>query len=220
VAPHVGAGLKAAALCSRATDEQQGPDVPGVLTLDRKGRVLSYTPAAERLLSEIENLSPAWQRNGVPIPVRMVVGALKLALNPGSDRDLDLVPKVRLRARSGRWMTLHASLTEPASERPSETVVVIAASKPEEVAWLNVASYDLTPREEEIVELVARGRSTRQISEALFISEHTVQNHLRSVFEKTEVHSRRELVQRLFFENLLPDMLGEQRLTDATRRGD
>jgi DNA-binding NarL/FixJ family response regulator len=38
-----------------------------------------------------------------------------------------------------------------------------------------------------IVKLVARGRSTRQLSAALFISEHTVQNHLRSVFEKVGV---------------------------------
>jgi DNA-binding CsgD family transcriptional regulator len=209
VAPHVGAGLKAAALRSRATDEQQAPDIPGVLTLDRKGGVLTYTPAAERLLSEIENLRPAWQRNAVPIPVRMVADALRRALSPGSDRDLDLVPKMRLRARSGRWLTLHASLTEPAPERPSETVVVIAASKPEEVAWLDVASYGLTPREEEIVKLVARGRSTRQISVALFISEHTVQNHLRSVFEKVGVRSRRELIQRLFLENMLSGGLGD-----------
>jgi DNA-binding CsgD family transcriptional regulator len=57
--------------------------------------------------------------------------------------------------------------------------------------------------------LVARGRSTRQISEALFISEHTVQNHLRSVFEKAGVRSRRELVQRLFIGHLLPDVLGD-----------
>jgi DNA-binding CsgD family transcriptional regulator len=139
----------------------------------------------------------------------MVVGALKRALNPRSNWDLDLVPKVHLRARSGRWLTLHASLSERTPERPSETVVVIALSKPEEVAWLNLASYGLTPREEEIVELVARGRSTKQISEALFISEHTVQNHLRSVFEKAEVRSRRELVQRLYFENLLPSVLGD-----------
>ena len=179
-----------------------------MLTLDRKGGVLTYT-SAERLLSEIENLRPAWQRNGVPIPVRMVADALKRALSPGSDRDLDLVPKMRLRARSGRWLTLHASLTEPAPERPSETVVVIAASKPEEVAWLDIASYGLTPREEEIVKLVARGRSTRQISVALFISEHTVQNHLRSVFEKVGIRSRRELIQSLFLENMLSGALGD-----------
>jgi DNA-binding CsgD family transcriptional regulator len=71
-----------------------------------------------------------------------------------------------------------------------------------------VASYDLTPREEEIVKHIARGRSTRHISGALFLSEHTVHNHLRSVFEKTGVHSRRELVQRLFSEDILPDTLG------------
>ena len=65
------------------------------------------------------------------------------------------------------------------------------------------------PREEEIVKLVARGRSTRQISVALFISEHTVQNHLRSVFEKVGVHSRRELIQSLFLENMLSGALGD-----------
>ncbi|MBA2534325.1 MAG: hypothetical protein H0V21_04900, partial [Rubrobacter sp.] len=105
IAPHVGAGLKAAALRSLATNGKRGPDVPGVLTLDRKGRVLSHTPAAERLLSEMEELSPAWTRGGVPIPVSMVAGALVRALEPASDGDLDLVPRVRVRGRSGRWLT-------------------------------------------------------------------------------------------------------------------
>ena len=41
-----------------------------------------------------------------------------------------------------------------------------------------------------------------------FISEHTVNNHLRSIFEKASVNSRREMVRRLFFENLLPGVLG------------
>lgn len=208
VAPHVGAGLKAAALRSRATDGRSGPSVPGVLTLDRAGGVISYTPAAEHLLSEVEDLRPGWDRDGVPVPVSMAAGALGRALDPASERDQDLVPRVRLRGRSGRWLTLHASLTEPTPGRPSETVVVISPSEPEEVARLNVASYGLTGREEEIVKLVARGLSTREISGALFISEHTVNNHLRSIFEKAGVNSRREMVQRLFFENLLPSVLG------------
>jgi DNA-binding CsgD family transcriptional regulator len=172
------------------------------------GSVLTYTPAAERLLSELEDLRPAWQSNCVPIPVTMAAGALQRAPNPASGRDLNLVPKVRLRGRSGRWLTLHASLTEPAPGRPSETVVVIAPSEPEEVAQLNVNSYGLTPREEEIVKLVARGRPTREISGTLFISEHTVHNHLRSIFEKAGVHSRRELVQRLLVRDLLPGAPG------------
>jgi DNA-binding CsgD family transcriptional regulator len=209
VAKHVGAGLKAAALRSGAGGGRPAPGVPGVLTLDHAGSVIFYTPAAESLLSEFEDLRPGWDRDGVPIPVSMAAGALGRALDPASDGDRDLVPRVRLRGRSGRWLTLHASLTEPTPGRPSETVVVISPSEPEEVARLNIASYGLTAREEDIVKLVARGRSTREISGVLFISEHTVNNHLRSIFEKAGVNSRREMVQRLFFEDLMPGVLGD-----------
>ena len=88
-------------------------------------------------------------------------------------------------------------------------MIVVEPAKPEEVAWLNVASYDLSAREEEIVRLLARGFSTRQISETLYISEYTVQRHLQNAFEKVGVRSRRELIQRLFFENLLPGMIAD-----------
>jgi DNA-binding CsgD family transcriptional regulator len=206
VAPHVGAGLKAAALRSRATSAHGDPDVPGVLNLDREGRVLSHTPAARRLL---EDLHPAWRENDPPVPVRMVAGALRRALSPESDLDLALVPRVRVRGRSGRWIALYGSLTESSSGRPGETVVVIEPAKPEEVAWLNAAAYGLSPREEAAVKLVARGLSTRQIAATLFISEYTVQRHLQNAFEKVGVKSRRELIKRLFFENLLPSMLGD-----------
>ena len=209
VAPHVGAGLKAAALRSRAAGGRPGPGVPGVIVLNRKGEVLSYTPAAERLLSEVEDLRPAWDREAVPIAIAMAAGALKRALDPVSDADQNLVPSVRIRGRSGRWLTLHASLTEPTPGRQSETVVVISPSEPEEVVQLNVVSYSLTDREAEIVRLVARGLSTKEISGALFISEHTVNNHLRSIFQKAGVNSRREMVQRLYFQDLMPGVLGD-----------
>ncbi len=79
-------------------------------------------------------------------------------------------------------------------------MIVVEPARPEEVAWLNVATYGLlSPQEEDVVKLVARGLSTNQISYALFTSEYTVQNHLWSVFEKVGVRIRRELVNRLFF---------------------
>ena len=209
IAPHIGAGLKAAALRSRATKEQDSPDVPGVLTLDRSGKIVSHTPSAEHWLWDLEDLDPLWRHENIPMTVRMVSGALRHALAPRSDNDHNLIPRVRVRGRSGRWLALYGSLTEPSGDRPGETVIVIGPAKPDEVAWLNVAAYGLSPREEEVVGLVARGFTSRQISNSLYISEHTVQRHLSNTFEKVGVRSRKTLLKRLFFENLLPGMIGD-----------
>lgn len=136
----------------------------------------------------------------------MVVLALRRALSPENDRNLNAVPRLRVRASSGRWLTLYGALTEPSGNYFSETVIVIEPSKPEEVAWMNVAAYGLTTREEEIVRLIVRGFSTKQISARLYIFEYTVQNHLRAVFEKVGVRSPRELLKKLFFEGLYPSL--------------
>ena len=57
-------------------------------------------------------------------------------------------------------------------------------------------AWALTPREQEILELLALGRSNREISEGLFISENTVKNHVRSILDKTQAKSRTEAVSR------------------------
>ncbi len=54
--------------------------------------------------------------------------------------------------------------------------------------------------------LVLRGRSTADISRSAGVSPHTVQDHLKSVFDKTGVRSRRDLVAPLFARHYLPDM--------------
>ena len=48
----------------------------------------------------------------------------------------------------------------------------------------------LTPREEEILKLLATGESNREIGKRLFISEQTVKNHVASIFRKLEVNDR------------------------------
>ncbi len=52
----------------------------------------------------------------------------------------------------------------------------------------------LSEREREIVELLARGLSKGRIAAALFLSPHTVNSHLRNVYEKLHVHSAAEVV--------------------------
>jgi DNA-binding NarL/FixJ family response regulator len=57
------------------------------------------------------------------------------------------------------------------------------------------AAYDtLTPREQEIMTLVAEGLSSNEISERLFISPKTVENHRANIMRKLDLHSTIELV--------------------------
>ncbi|MGH2614834.1 MAG: helix-turn-helix transcriptional regulator, partial [Thermomicrobiales bacterium] len=142
----------------------------------------------------------------LPVSVQVVLAALEQTVSPAYERDHDRVPRLRVRGRSGRWLTLDASLTEPMAGRPSERVVVIGPAQAEDIAWLTVAAYRLSAREEEVVRLVVRGLSTKQISTQLFIAEHTVQRHLSNIFEKVGVRSRRDLVKRLFVDQVLPSL--------------
>jgi DNA-binding NarL/FixJ family response regulator len=50
--------------------------------------------------------------------------------------------------------------------------------------------HTLTPREEEVLRLVATGANNREISQRLFISELTVKMHLASIFRKLQVNDR------------------------------
>jgi DNA-binding NarL/FixJ family response regulator len=48
----------------------------------------------------------------------------------------------------------------------------------------------LTPREEQVLSLVAKGKSDKDIAEALQIAKATVQQHLRNIYRKLDVHNR------------------------------
>ena len=87
-------------------------------------------------------------------------------------------------------------------------MVIVEPSRPQELAWLRVSAYGLSKRERAVVELVVQGASTREISQALYISKHTVQDHLSNAFDKVGVRGRRALVRRLFFDNLYPTLFG------------
>jgi DNA-binding NarL/FixJ family response regulator len=54
------------------------------------------------------------------------------------------------------------------------------------------SSADLTPRELEVLELVANRLSNKEIASRLVISEHTVKNHLKNILGKLHLRSRRE----------------------------
>ena len=75
---------------------------------------------------------------------------------------------------------------------------MIEPAKASEVAPLIVDAYELTPREVDVTRALARGLTTNEIAGELHLSRYTVQDHLKSVYEKAGVSSRGELVAKMF----------------------
>jgi TolB-like protein/DNA-binding CsgD family transcriptional regulator/Tfp pilus assembly protein PilF len=61
---------------------------------------------------------------------------------------------------------------------------------------LCLANYGITAREGEIVRLLIEGRTNEEIAASLFISNHTVKNHVHNVYKKLGIGNRVQLIQR------------------------
>lgn len=57
-----------------------------------------------------------------------------------------------------------------------------------------VKTYQLTPREEDILKYLARGRNAAYIQEKLVVSPHTVKSHVYNIYKKLGVHSQQQLI--------------------------
>ena len=85
------------------------------------------------------------------------------------------------------------------SDGARRIAVIVEPAHPARIAPLLMSAYGLTAREQDVTRLVLQGEATAAIAERLVVSAHTVQQHLKSIFEKTGVHSRRDLVGKVFF---------------------
>lgn len=61
-----------------------------------------------------------------------------------------------------------------------------------------IQSVRLTKREQDVIDLIAQGRSNKQIAEKLFIAVHTVKSHVHNILEKLALHTRLELAHYTF----------------------
>jgi DNA-binding CsgD family transcriptional regulator len=110
----------------------------------------------------------------------------------------------RTRTAAGRWLVCHASCLRDPDGEFGNTALVIEPAKSSEIAPIIVQAYGLTEREQEITQLLSHGAATAEMAELLFLSPHTVRDHLKAIFEKVGVSSRGELVAKLFAEHYAP----------------
>ena len=214
VAPSLAEGARRALLIGEATDPE-GPDAPGLLVLSQEGEVESATPGVERWLRSLPDGD--WDAGRLPSAVRAVAGrALRTAQHPDEPGQ---VAVSRVLSQAGIWVVLHgASLVSAGAHR---VAVIVEPAHPARIAPLLMSAYGLTEREQEVTRLVLQGNSTAEIAERLVVSAHTVQQHLKSVFDKTGVRSRRDLVGKVFFAHYEPRLRDNERraIADQPLRG-
>ena len=179
------------------------PEEPGLLVLAADLSRVSTNAAAELLLAEVADEYWAGQAE-LPGAVYGVIGGL-LAGERADRPAIAPLPRARMRTATGRWLTLHATwLNAPSEGRERHIAVVLEASPPAQVWPLVSAARQLSPRESEVTLLVARGLSTSEIGRSLRISERTVQDYLKAIFDKFGVHSRGQLLAAIFGGHYMP----------------
>jgi DNA-binding CsgD family transcriptional regulator len=165
---------------------------PLVLLLAPDLEVVRRTPGTRDAL---RSLVPR-EDGGPPVPAGAYnVAAQLLAVEAGIDT---AAPWARVHLAGSRWLTFRAARLEgdgPPAER--DIAVTLDEAGPAERLSLFTRCTGLSVREAELVGHLTAGADTRAVAEQMFLSAHTVQDHLKSVFAKTGTHSRRALLARI-----------------------
>ena len=164
---------------------------PLVLLLSCQLELLDQTPRTDAHLRLLLPTDP-----GVPpVPAAAYnVAAQLLALEKGVDNG---PPEARAHLAGAEWITLRAARLGGASPSGAGTIAVtIEPIRTRARLELYGRAAGLTPRERELLHQLARGTSTRQIARDMQLSPHTVQDHLKSAFTKTNTGSRSNLLAR------------------------
>lgn len=208
LSPYLAEGARRGLLMGEATDPE-GPEAPGLVVLTENWRVESLTPGTERWFAELPDGD--WENGKLPPSVLAVAGrALRLAEEADSSSEAVFA---RVLSRSGLWLVLHGSALIGKGSR--RIAVIIEPAHPARIMPLLMTTYGLTEREQDVTRLILQGNSTTEIAARLVVSAHTVQQHLKSIFDKTGVRSRREMVGQVFFSYYEPRLRDNERRTIA-----
>lgn len=202
-------GLRAGMLTSSATELLPAQNGPVVLVVDSAGEIVQASVGADQGVADLGGTPIG--RAPLPFGLRTLVGAARqFALG-----QYPMVPRMRLRTRSGHWVVAHASPLLNRDGSGTDVVVTLEEARPPEIVPLVVAAFGLTPREQAVLALVLQGVDTAGMARTLHLSAYTVQDHLKLIFAKACVRSRRELIAKVFYDQYAPRLASGTGLTPS-----
>ncbi len=164
---------------------------PLVLLLSSELALRGQTPETHEYLRVLVPPAP----HSPPIPASAYnVAAQLLAVEAGIDSS---PPFARVHLTNGLWLTVRAARIGKAEDGPGRDIAVtIERALPAERLAVFAKSCALSARETELLGHLVSGTDTREVAKRMYLSELTVQDHLKSIFSKTDTHSRRALLSR------------------------
>jgi DNA-binding CsgD family transcriptional regulator len=175
---------------------------PGLILFARTGELISVNDDALAWLEELPGDFGERTDLAASMPI-FVVATLMRARAIAEERERGIA-RARMRSRSGRWLVCHASCLRDHNGEIGDTALVIEPARASEIAPLVAQALELSPREQQITELISLGLGTAEIASRLYLSVHTVRDYVKAIFEKVGVSSRGELVAKLFAEHYAP----------------
>jgi len=165
---------------------------PGVLILDLDNRLLYSNQEALILLKSLEHIPQEVRRLCNEVKAQAAVSGS--GASPNGNCAL-------LWTRGEAPCSLRAFLIGARSKEGPATHVMVLVEKVTEQRGLNLKKarmqYGLSDREIEVVALVAQGLANKEIGSKLFLSEHTVKDHLKNIMRKMNAGSRSEIIHLL-----------------------
>ena len=190
-------GLRRAILFTALSGNGAEDPAVGMMLLTDDDSIEIANPTARNWLDELGT------EERLPVAIRAVATRARYAA--GGDLSDDSIARARVQTPSGQWLVVRGSMLGEGAD--ARAAVILEPARTPELAPLIADAYGLTERERRVTQLVAQGRLTRDIAAELHLSQYTVQDHLKSIFEKVGVGSRGELVAHVFFEHYVPRLV-------------
>jgi DNA-binding NarL/FixJ family response regulator len=174
-----GAAQSGAYELTQIATELGGGDVIGAMAANAQGLVLAATGSPSEALAPLRVALEVWQRLDAPYIAARVRVLLARAYRELGDAD---GAALELDAARAIFARLGAAPDVAALDR-GDLGPQLPAPKPS-------AAHNLSPRELEVLRLVAAGKTNKQIGRELGVSEKTVDRHVSNIFGKLDVGSR------------------------------